>query len=101
MRWVFRNQTIVLESLVAQGQMTTKMLMGIKVMFNDVNADAIPFYGDTYSILAVALLAIKLWSAVFYEKAENHLVMFDNPEEVNRITTNHLTTFDFVQLRIR
>lgn len=76
-------------------QMTAKMLIGIEEILLKENPDAVLVYGDTNSTLAAGLAAVKLQVPVFHVEAGNRLGTLDNPEEVNRITTDHLSTLDF------
>lgn len=76
-------------------QMTAKMLVGIEEILIKEQPDAVLVYGDTNSTLAAALAAVKLHIPVFHVEAGNRLGTLDNPEEVNRITTDHLSTLDF------
>ena len=76
-------------------QMTAKMLTGIEEILIKEDPDALLVYGDTNSTLAGGLAAVKLHIPVFHVEAGNRLGTLDNPEEVNRITTDHLATLDF------
>lgn len=76
-------------------QMTAKMLVGIEEILQKESPDALLVYGDTNSTLAAGLAAVKLHIPVFHVEAGNRLGTLDNPEEVNRITTDHLATLDF------
>lgn len=77
------------------GQMTAKMLVGIEEILLKEKPDALLVYGDTNSTLAAALAAVKLHIPVFHVEAGNRLGTLDSPEEVNRITTDHVATLDF------
>ena len=76
-------------------QMTAKMLVGIEDILLQEKPDALLVYGDTNSTLAAALAAVKLHVPVIHVEAGNRLGTLDNPEEVNRITTDHVATLDF------
>ena len=76
-------------------QMTAKMLTGIEEILLKEEPDALLVYGDTNSTLAAALAAVKLRIPVLHVEAGNRLGTLDNPEEVNRITTDHIATLDF------
>lgn len=76
-------------------QMTAKMLTGIEEILLQEKSDALLVYGDTNSTLAAALAAVKLHVPVIHVEAGNRLGTLDNPEEVNRITTDHIATLDF------
>lgn len=77
------------------GQMTAKMLVGIEEILLIEKPDALLVYGDTNSTLAAALAAVKLHVPVFHVEAGNRLGTLDSPEEVNRITTDHVATLNF------
>ena len=79
----------------SHAQMTAKMLVGIEEILITEKPDAALVYGDTNSTLAAALAAVKLQIPVFHVEAGNRLGTLNNPEEVNRITTDHLATLDF------
>ncbi len=77
------------------GQMTAKMLIGIEEILFKEKPDALLVYGDTNSTLAAALAAVKIHIPVFHVEAGNRLGTLDSPEEVNRITTDHVSTLNF------
>ena len=79
----------------SHAQMTAKMLVGIEEILLQEKPDALLVYGDTNSTLAAGLAAVKLQIPVFHVEAGNRLGTLNNPEEVNRITTDHLSTLDF------
>lgn len=76
-------------------QMTARMLVGIEEILLKEEPDALLVYGDTNSTLAAALAAVKIHVPVFHVEAGNRLGTLDNPEEINRITTDHVATLDF------
>ena len=75
--------------------MTAKMLTGIEEVLLKEKPDALLVYGDTNSTLAAALAAVKLTIPVFHVEAGNRLGTLDNPEEVNRICTDHVSSLLF------
>ena len=79
----------------SHAQMTAKMLVGIEEILLKEEPDALLVYGDTNSTLAAGLAAVKLHIPVIHVEAGNRLGTLDNPEEVNRITTDHLATLNF------
>ncbi len=79
----------------SHAQMTAKMLVGIEEILLKEKPDALLVYGDTNSTLAAGLAAVKVHVPVFHVEAGNRLGTLDNPEEVNRITTDHLASLDF------
>lgn len=80
---------------VSHAQMTAKMLVGIEEILVKEEPDALLVYGDTNSTLAAALAAVKLHIPVIHVEAGNRLGTLDSPEEVNRITTDHVATLNF------
>ena len=79
----------------SHAQMTAKMLGGVEEILVKEEPDALLVYGDTNSTLAAALAAVKLHIPVIHVEAGNRLGTLDSPEEVNRITTDHVATLDF------
>lgn len=79
----------------SHAQMTAKMLVGIEEILQKEDPDALLVYGDTNSTLAAGLAAVKLHIPVFHVEAGNRLGTLDSPEEVNRITTDHVATLNF------
>ena len=79
----------------SHAQMTAKMLVGVEEILVKEEPDALLVYGDTNSTLAAALAAVKLHIPVIHVEAGNRLGTLDSPEEVNRITTDHVATLDF------
>lgn len=77
------------------GQMTAAMLVGIEEILAKEKPDALLVYGDTNSTLAAALAAVKLLIPVIHVEAGNRLGTIDNPEEVNRILTDHCASIHF------
>lgn len=76
-------------------QMTAKMLVGIEDILVREKPDALLVYGDTNSTLAAAIAAVKIHIPVIHVEAGNRLGTLDSPEEVNRITTDHVATLNF------
>jgi len=79
----------------SHAQMTARMLVAIEEVLVREKPDAVLVYGDTNSTLAGSLSAVKMQIPVFHVEAGNRLGTLNNPEEVNRITTDHLATLDF------
>lgn len=79
----------------SHAQMTANMLVAIEEVLVKEEPEALLVYGDTNSTLAAALAAVKLRIPVIHVEAGNRLGTLDNPEEVNRITTDHVATLDF------
>jgi len=76
-------------------QMTARMLTGIEEILMKEEPDALLVYGDTNSTLAAALAAAKLRIPVLHVEAGNRLGTLDNPEEINRKLTDHISTLLF------
>lgn len=73
------------------GEMTGRMLESIEATIIKENPDKVLVYGDTNSTLAAALAAVKLHVPVNHIEAGNRLGNLNNPEEVNRICTDHIS----------
>ncbi|MEE1262779.1 non-hydrolyzing UDP-N-acetylglucosamine 2-epimerase [Ruminococcus sp.] len=73
------------------GQMTGRMIEAIEDVLLNEKPDKVLVYGDTNSTLAAALAAVKLHIPVNHVEAGNRLNNLDNPEEVNRICTDHVS----------
>ncbi|MEG1822987.1 MAG: UDP-N-acetylglucosamine 2-epimerase (non-hydrolyzing) [Clostridiales bacterium] len=74
------------------GHMTGAMLSAIENILIIEKPDVLLVYGDTNSTLAAALAAVKLQIPVCHVEAGNRLGTFSNPEEINRICTDHVAT---------
>ena len=73
-------------------QMTGKMMMAIEEVLMNEKPDVLLLYGDTNSTLAAALAAVKLHVPVCHVEAGNRAGSLTNPEEVNRICTDHVAS---------
>lgn len=78
------------------GQMTGQMLMNIEEVLLKEKPDMLLVFGDTNSTLAAALAAVKLHIPVCHVEAGLRLGALDNPEEVNRVLTDHISSLRFV-----
>ncbi len=76
-------------------QMTARMLTAVEDVLLKEKPDALLVYGDTNSTLAGALAAVKLHIPVLHVEAGNRLGTMANPEEVNRILTDHMAAMLF------
>ncbi len=72
-------------------QMTGRMMAAIEEVLIKENPDWLLVYGDTNSTLAAALAAVKLHISVCHVEAGARTHTMTNPEEVNRICTDHVS----------
>lgn len=79
----------------SHAQMTARMLVALEEVLVKEAPDALLVYGDTNSTLSAALCAVKLHVPVVHVEAGNRLGTLQNPEEVNRILTDHVSTLLF------
>lgn len=76
----------------SHAQMTGKMMIGIEEILKKEEPDWLLVYGDTNSTLAAALAAAKLHIKVCHVEAGARTHSMTNPEEINRICTDHVST---------
>lgn len=76
-------------------KMTGQMMISIEEILIKENPDMLLVYGDTNSTLAAALAAVKLHIPIAHVESGNRFGLLDNPEEVNRICTDHISTLRF------
>lgn len=72
-------------------QMTGKMMMALEDVFVQEHPNWLLVYGDTNSTLAAALAAAKLHIPVCHVEAGARTFSRTNPEEINRICTDHIS----------
>ena len=76
----------------SHAQMTGKMMMAVETILKKEMPDWLLVYGDTNSTLAAALAAAKLHMNICHVEAGARTNSFTNPEEINRICTDHIST---------
>lgn len=73
------------------GSMTGRMLEALECVMKKEKPDVVCVFGDTNSTLAASLAAVKLHMPVAHVEAGGRSYCLDNPEEVNRICTDHVS----------
>ncbi|MDA8173769.1 MAG: UDP-N-acetylglucosamine 2-epimerase (non-hydrolyzing) [Nitrospiraceae bacterium] len=79
----------------AHGAMTGRMLEQIEKVILSARPDVVLVYGDTNSTLAGALAAAKQHVPVAHVEAGLRSFKMNMPEEINRILTDHISSFLF------
>jgi len=79
----------------SHGEVTGKMLIGIEKVLMERNPDTILVQGDTNTVVAGALAAVKLHKSVGHIEAGLRSYNKEQPEEHNRIIADHISTLLF------
>lgn len=77
------------------GSMTGRMIEGIEGVLIKEKPDLAVVFGDTNSTLAASIAAVKLHIPIAHIEAGGRVGTLDNPEEANRIATDHFSKFLF------
>jgi UDP-GlcNAc3NAcA epimerase len=79
----------------SHGSQTAKMIEGLEQIFVNEKPDAVLVYGDTNSTIAGSLAAAKIHIPVIHVEAGLRSFFKAMPEEINRISCDHMSTLLF------
>lgn len=79
----------------SHAQMTGKAMMGVEETLQEIGPSLVILYGDTDTTLAAALAAVKLGLPIAHVEGGDRVFNKTNPEECNRIVTDHVSDLIF------
>ncbi len=79
----------------SHGQMTARIMVSLEEELTACRPDLVILYGDTNTTLAGAITAAKLCIPIAHVEAGPRVHNKENPEECNRIVTDHLSDILF------
>lgn len=79
----------------SHGEVTGKMLMGIENILMERNPETVLIQGDTNTVVAGALAAVKLHKKIGHVEAGLRSYDREQPEEYNRIIADHISSHLF------
>lgn len=79
----------------SHAEMTAKAMVGIEKTLLEYKPEFVILYGDTDTTLAAAIATSKLNIPFAHVEAGSRIGIKENPEEMNRIVTDHLSTLLF------
>ena len=79
----------------SHGSQTAKMIEGLEQIFINEKPDAVLVYGDTNSTISGSLAAAKIHIPVIHVEAGLRSFFKAMPEEINRISCDHMSTILF------
>lgn len=80
----------------SHAEQTARMMVSLEKVFISERPDLVQVYGDTNSTIAAALVAAKLHIPVSHVEAGLRSFNRKMPEELNRVTVDHLSSLLFV-----